>query len=280
MVDTHIHIWDFNKAEYSWLEGNTTLLNRTYAIDELSALRKEAGITKGVLVQAANNAADTDWMLEVAAATDWIGGVVGWLPLMDPGASRHAWEKKYNDNTYLKGIRHLIHDEPDAEWLLQPAVLESLNWLAGTGLTYDIVGVQPAHIRTALKVAEQVPGLKMVFDHLNQPPAINSTGYAEWQELMQAAAQHENLYAKISGLGTASGKGTAWTKEDIKPAVAFVLDSFGTERCFCGGDWPVSLLAGDYTHTWKNYKEVIEELCTADEAEKIFTANAVSFYHL
>lgn len=206
IIDTHIHIWDFEKAEYAWLENDTSILKQPYQLKDLEDKREAAGVSEGILVQAANNFEDTNWMLENAAAHDWIKGVVGWLPLMDPSATARALEDRYLSNGYFKGVRHLIHDEPDPKWLLQPAVLESLQLLADHHLTYDLVGVLPAHIDTALKVAEKVPELKMVFDHLNQPPIQEGLHFGAWGNKMREAAEHPMFHVKISGMGTTTDR--------------------------------------------------------------------------
>lgn len=277
LADTHVHIWDFSKASYSWLDGNTSILNRTYSIDEIAADRQTAAVTHGVLVQAANNTQDTDWMLHVAAHTNWIAAVVGWVPLTNPDATASTLEH-YKSNPYFKGVRHLIHDEPDAQWLLQPTVLESLQLLAGAGIPYDVVGILPAHIRTALQVAEKVPHLKMIFDHLNQPPIASADRFGEWGVLMQEAAQHPNFYAKISGLGTTAQAGNTWTNATIEPYVSFALQQFGVQRCMLGGDWPVSLLAGSYTYSWQQYHKLLQTLLTPEEQHMVKYANAADFY--
>lgn len=279
IVDTHIHVWNFDKAHYQWLEGNQSILNRTYNIEEISKQRKEAGVESGVLVQSANNFEDTDWMLEVADKTDWIQGVVGWLPLLNPAETAKALGEKYYNQKHFKGIRHLIHDEPDAKWLLQSEVLESLQTVCDYHLTYDVVGVLHEHIETALVVAEKYPSLKMVFDHLNQPPIAGREKFGRWGELMREASKHRNFYAKISGLGTACNNSN-WTMDDIKPYVEFILENFGTDRCFCGGDWPVSLLAGSYSRTWKIYREVLESLLNEEQKDKVYHQNAIDFYQL
>lgn len=279
IVDTHVHIWNFERAEYLWLQGDTSILNRSYNIEELEQERMKAGVTDGVLVQAANNFEDTDWMLEVVGKTGWIKGVVGWLPLMNPGETAKALGEKYYNQKYFKGIRHLIHDEPDAKWLLQKEVLESLQILSDYHLPYDIVGVLPEHIETALMVSEKLPSLKMVFDHLNQPPIASNEKFGRWGELMKEAAKNSNFYAKISGLGTTS-KNPDWSKDDIQPYIEFVLEQFGVDRCFCGGDWPVSLLTGSYSRTWNIYCEIIDSLLNEEEQQKVFCQNAVAFYQL
>jgi L-fuconolactonase len=156
IVDTHIHTWNLEGAAYPWLKNNTTILNKTYAIAELSPLVHNANVTEGVLVQAANNFEDTDMMLATAAQTAWIAGVVGWLPLADPEETDRILNKKYLSNEYFKGCRHLIHNETDTQWLLQEKVMESLKILAGYHIPYDIVGINIAHLETAIQVAERL----------------------------------------------------------------------------------------------------------------------------
>ena len=278
-VDTHVHVWNFDKAEYSWLKGNTSILNRNYDIEELEEERTKAGITDGILVQAAVNFEETDFLFEVASKKDWIKGVVGWVPLMNPKETEKALSEKYHNQKLLKGIRHMIHDEPVANWLLQQGVIESLQIISDHHLPYDIVGIIPGHIETVLKVAEKIPSLKMVFDHLNQPPIAAEEKFGKWGELMKEASKNKNFFAKISGLGT-TAKNPQWSASDIKPYVEFVLEHFGVDRCFCGGDWPVSLLAGNYTRTWNIYREVLDSLLNEEEQQKVYYKNAVAFYQL
>ena len=120
----------------------------------------------------------------------------------------------------------------------------------------------------------------MVFDHLNWPPISTKEKFGEWGGLMKIAARHKNLYAKISGLGTASGNFQGRTVDDVKPYIEFILQHFGTERCFCGGDWPVSLLAGDYLHAWQVYQLTLVSLLGEEKAQKVLYDNAKEFYRL
>ncbi|MFT4095087.1 MAG: amidohydrolase family protein [Niabella sp.] len=279
MIDTHIHIWDLTRSSYEWLHHADDLLRRTYDLHQLEPYRVEAGVKAGLLVQADNSLADTQLMLEAANATEWIKGVVGWLPLTDPLKTGRLVQQFQSQEIKFKGVRHLIHDEPDDKWLLQPDVIESLKILAAHNIPYDIVGIKADHIKTALSVAEKVPELKMVFDHLNQPPVKNKERFGDWGQYMHTAAQHNNFYVKISGLGTTAGS-EDFNAENVKPYIAFALSAFGTDRCFCGGDWPVSLPGGRYTETWNIYRSVISELLDDKEAEKVFNYNAVGFYNL
>jgi L-fuconolactonase len=279
IIDTHVHTWNFGKATYEWLKNDPTILNRNYDLPELESERLITGITGGILVQAANTLEEHNYMLHLAANTGWIKGVVGWLPLTNPRAVDRLLAEKYLSDPYFKGVRHLIHDEPDARWLLQDSVIESLSLLARYRIPYDVVGVLPAHIETVLEVAEKVPSLCMMFDHLNQPPIATCERFGQWGTLMKQAAAHKQFYVKISGMGTTCKNSDQWTTADIRPYIEFALEHFGDERCCCGGDWPVSLLAGTYSKTWQAYKEVLSTL-PAKSQHMIFYENAKRFYNL
>ncbi len=280
IVDTHIHVWDLDRAEYPWLQGDDSILNSTWRIEQLEDEKEKAGITEGVLVQASGNADDTNLMLETAGNTKWITGVVGWLPLLDTDATRQQLETRYLKEKYFKGVRHQIHDEKDPKWLLQPAVIESLKILAAYDIPFDVVAVLPSHVETALEVAMKVPSLRMVFDHLSQPPVSTKEKFGAWGTLMKEASAHEKFYAKISGLGTASGNFQNRKADDMKPYVEFAIRYFGVQRCFCGGDWPVSLLADNYVQIWRTYKNILGQLLSAEELNKVFYSNAQQFYKL
>ena len=279
-VDTHVHIWDLEKVHYAWLEGNSTILGRTYLIDELNPQIEEANVVEGVLVQAANTIRETEYMLDVALQTLWLKGVVGWMPLQQPEKVADIISTGYAHHPMFKGVRHLIHDEPDPAWLLQPAVVTSLRLLDHAEIPYEVVGILPEHLETVVRVLEHIPSMRLVIDHLNQPPQSGDAKLLRWQDLMRKISHSPNVYAKISGLGTIVDQGEDWNVENIRPAVAFVLEHFGTERCFCGGDWPVSLLAGSYGHTWNVYQQTLAKLLSAEEADKVLYSNAKSFYRL
>ena len=280
MIDTHVHVWDLEVARYAWLEGSTSILNRTYRLEEIQSDRVSAGVTGGVLVQAENHLEDTEHMLRVARASGWISGVVGWLPLTDPVETARLLTGVYLHEPLFKGVRHLIHGERDPGWLLQPEVLESLSILAAHDIPYDLVGVLPEHIETALVVAGRVPALRMVFDHLNQPPIASGERYGRWGELMSVAAQYPAFHVKISGLGIAGGDFAGRKPEDILPYVSFTVEHFGAARCFCGGDWPVSLLAMGYADTWALNRRLVEEVVGSEEVQAVLATNAIDFYKL
>ena len=279
VIDTHMHSWDLQKVRYSWLDGDTSILAQNYYPSGIEAQLEAANVSAAVMVQAANNIEDTEFMFDCAEQYPWIIGVVGWVDLLNPETAKKQLEA-HLQNKYFKGIRHLIHDEPDHNWLLQPAVIKSLGILADHGVPFDIVGVKIEHIKAAIQVAKQIPHLKMVFDHLNHPPIATSEQFGAWGEAISEAAAMPNFYAKISGLGTCCADFNDWSANTIEPYIAFVLEHFGIDKLMIGGDWPVSLLAGDYAGTHIKYQTVLEKLVAPENQEKIYSTNATSFYKL
>jgi len=174
----------------------------------------------------------------------------------------------------------LINDEHDPNWLLQPAVIKSLEILANHDLPFEVVGIKIEHIKAAIQVAKQIPHLKMVFDHLNHPPVATQEQFGAWGDSIAEAADMPNFYAKISGLGTCHANFNDWSATTIEPYVAYVLDHFGENKLMIGGDWPVSLLAGDYVTTHHKYQAVIEKLVAPENQQKIYSTNATAFYKL
>ncbi len=280
IIDSHVHIWDLIKVHYSWLQGDTSILARTYLPEELYPQLSKVNVTDAILVQAANNTEDTELMLTAAHENDWIKGVVGWVPLDNPEQTLARIESWKTRNNYLKGIRHLIHNEPDENWLLQDKVIESLKILAAHHLTYDIVGVKEAHLKAAITIAEKIPTLHLILDHLNNPPMKSEAGMETWRNQIQVAAQYKNIYAKISGLGIASGEFETWASSHIQASIEYAIEKFSPDRCMCGGDWPVSLLAGGYLKTIDAYRAIIENCLPIMDQEKVYFKNATLFYQL
>ena len=275
IIDCHQHLWDLSKVEYAWLVPAYGPLYRTYLATELEPQMAEAGVSATILVQSANSYADTVYMLDQADVYPWMIGVVGWTDLLDPADTAKAIER-FSKNRYFRGVRHLIHEEPDPHWLLQPVVWESLQLLAAAGYTFDVVATKHEHLECLPTVSEHVPNLRMVIDHMAQPP-FQAGELGQWGEDMLAMAANPNIYVKISGLGTASGDWEGWTADSIRTIVHWTIDLFGAERCMLGGDWPVSVLAGGYVKAFTIYKQILAERSPAEQ-EQISYKTAQAFY--
>jgi L-fuconolactonase len=276
IIDAHQHFWNLEHVAYPWLDQSDGPICRTIEASDLEPLLTSAGIDKTVIVQAANSYEDTDYMLRTAATHKWVGGVVGWVPLNIPFAARSKLEQ-YTQNSLFKGVRHLIHDERDNDWVVRESVIEGLQVLAEFGMTFDVVAVFPNHVKHVPTLAKRVPELKMVIDHMAKPP-IKDRQMGLWAEQMKEAAQHPNVYVKISGLNTAADWAT-WSAADIRPYIDFALEHFGADRMIFGSDWPVANLAGDYAKVWEETNKAILEYSTSERAA-ILGGTAAKFYNI
>jgi L-fuconolactonase len=276
-IDAHQHFWNLQLCDYPWLTPEQGPLYRTFEPTELEPQIREAGIDQTVLVQAANSYADTDHMLDLASAFEWIGAVIGWVPLMDAREAAKTLDDKYCLHPKFRGVRHLIHDEPDPDWVIQDRVLQGLGVLADRRLIFEVVAVFPNHLKHVALLAERLPRLTLVIDHLAKPP-IKGRQIELWASQLAAAAKYPNVYAKISGLNTAADWVT-WSAQDIKPYIDVSIREFGADRLMFGSDWPVCLLAGDYDRVWTETQRALAGR-SRSEVDAILGGTAERIYRL
>jgi L-fuconolactonase len=228
-----------------------------------------------VVVQANALLAETRWLLELADAHEWIRGVVGWVDLTDPMVGRQLDE--FQQHPKFKGVRHIVHDEPEVEWLLRVDVLRGLHEVSRRGLPYDLL-LRPVHLPLVPRLMEQVPDLRAIVDHISKP--LIAQGLLDgWAQDMERTAQFPQIWCKLSGMITEADHRN-WRAADLQPYVQHVFELFGPDRLVFGSDWPVCLLACE------RWKQVLAACTQAlgplamPIREKIFGENAVRFYGL
>jgi L-fuconolactonase len=278
IIDAHQHVWDLERAEYPWLGPALGAINRTIDFDELVPTLDACGISGSVLVQAADNAADTDVMLEVARRNPRVAAVVAWAPLDRPDelASRLEW---LAERSVVRGVRNLFHARP-RKWATSPDVMQGLELVAASSLALDFVTSSPPALADVAMLGERLPTLRIVIDHLGKPP-VGGTALerAEWRALLSAAAANPLTFAKISGLYASVGDMADWSLDGIRPFVDDAFELFGADRLMYGGDWPISELAGGYERTWVAVGDLIAPL-SEGERHAILGATAANFYHI
>ncbi|HET9172477.1 MAG TPA: amidohydrolase family protein [Actinospica sp.] len=279
-VDAHHHLWDLKIRAQEWLRApELKPIWRDFPFEELEPEATAAGVDKTVLVQVAASADETREFLAFAACHKLIGGVVGWMDLTaeDPAATLEALLSGPGGHT-LRGIRHLVQDERDPQWLTRTDVRRSLRAIADAGLTYDLL-VKPPQAAAALEVVRAVPELTFVLDHLGKPPiAADTSPDPAWQTWLRHLAAESNVACKLSGMVTEADWNT-WTIGDLKPYADIALEAFGPQRLMFGSDWPVCLLAGTYTEVYDAARTLTDDL-TEDERAAVFGGTAVEVYRL
>ena len=277
IVDAHHHVWDPATADYPWLTDELAVIRRRFSPDDLAPELAAAGIDATVLVQTRSSQDETAEFLALAARTPFIRGVVGWVDLTEPAVGEAiAALRAGPGGDRLVGIRHQVHDEPDADWLLREDVARGIRAVGAAGLAYDLL-LRPRELPAALQLTRRSPDIRFVIDHLAKPPI--ATGALEpWRGLLAPFADLDHVACKVSGLVTEAAW-SSWTPADLQPFVDHAIDVFGPRRLLFGSDWPVCLLAATYSEVIEAALTTLSGLDVTEQAAAM-GANATRIYGL
>lgn len=274
IIDAHHHLWKYNGAEYGWMDPSMEVLKRDYLGNELESEMAKAGVNGSVVVQARQKLEETTWLLEQAEEASFILGVVGWFDLRAENLRSRL--DQYAGHSKLVGVRHVIHDEPDDDFMLRPAFLKGVEQLQPYDLVYDLL-LFPNHLGRACRLAALFPEQRFVLDHLAKPPIRNGT-LQPWADNIKALAARPNVWCKVSGMVTEADR-NRWRYEDFVPYLEIVLDAFGTGRLMLGSDWPVCRLAAEYPEVMHIPTRFFGSM-EAEDQRKIYMLNAMECYQL
>ncbi len=270
-IDSHQHFWRLDRRDYHWLNPEMRALYRDFLPQDLAAEIAKAGISKTIAVQAAPSVAETRYLLHLAEATDFVAGVVGWVDMEAADDVLRA----LSASPYFLGIRPMIQDIPDPNWMLQAALQPAFDSLSRLDLSLDAL-VRPQHLKPLHTLMQRHPELRVVIDH-GAKPDIAANGYQDWVEQLQRIAASTNAHCKLSGLVTEAGDDP--DLEHLQPYVDHLLECFGPERLLWGSDWPVVNLASTYAD-WLALTEQLLAPLSRDERNKIYGGTARAFYRL
>jgi L-fucono-1,5-lactonase len=269
-VDAHRHYWDPARGDYSWMPPEGPLA-RPYLPSSRGTGDAKAGIAASVVVQAAPTIEETRWLFRHADQEAAICGVVGWVDLDVADASRQITTIRH---PRLVGVRPMIQDIPDDEWITRPQVVGNLAVVARAGLRFDAL-VCTRHLPHLIEAIRPLPDLIVVINHLAKPDysAIDET----WARSLRDLARRENTFMKISGMAT-EVPGAAQPQR-FHDHVQFALETFGPSRCMAGSDWPVSTLALDFAGSCELLDELFRGLSPA-EYRQVWRETSVRAYGL
>jgi L-fuconolactonase len=272
-IDAHQHFWYFDSDRDSWITDDMAVIRRDFLPADLEPVLAQNGIDGCVAVQASQSEEETMFLVNMAQAYDIVKGVVGWVDLQS--ATLNERLEVLTQHKSLKGFRHVAQGEPD-DFLARPSVVEGIRKLAAFGMTYDIL-IYPSQLKAALHLVRAVPEVNFVIDHLAKP-YIKKQEISRWSNFLTEIAKQRNVSCKLSGMVT-EADWQNWSKKDFFPYLDVAFEHFGPDRLLFGSDWPVCLVAANYTQV----KTLVEDYVNpwGDEVrEKVFGANAVSFYNL
>lgn len=270
-IDAHQHFWSLARSDYGWLTPALGPIHRDFSPADLAPLLAQHGIDRTILVQAAPTQAETAFLLDIAAKTPFVAGVVGWA---DFDASDIAERiAAFAGDPLLVGLRPMVQDIEDDDWLAQPALAPAFEAMAAHHLVFDAL-LKPRHIAPMLTLLERQPDLACVIDHGAKPDLITGD-LAGWRDGMSALAAHPGLTCKLSGLVTEAGPD--WTPETLRPVIGHLLATFGPERLIFGSDWPVVTLRASYAQWFETAAILLADLTEAQRAA-VFGGNAAKLY--
>lgn len=273
-IDSHQHFWRYHPQRHPWISEDMQVLRKDYLPEDLEPLLRARGFDGCVAVQAEMSEAETGFLLQCAATHPFIKGVVGWVNLTNAGVGERL--HYFGSNPLLKGIRHIVQDEPDLDFMLRPDFQAGIGCLAAYGLCYDIL-VYPRQLPAAIALARRFPEQRFVIDHLAKPPV---TGLIDpgWKRDIQALGSLPNVFCKLSGMVTETPK-FQWHEGDFYPYMDVVMQAFGPDRLMFGSDWPVCLLAAGYNEVEDIVAGYLRSFAPA-ERQAVMGLNATRFYGL
>jgi len=275
-IDAHQHFWQLSQPfDYRWLDAPAlAAIRRDYLPADLEPHLRAAGLTHSVFVQTQHNLDEARWVLSLAEGHPFVAGVVGWVDLASPDVEGQVVEMRRHPK--FVGVRHVVQDEPDDDWIVRPEVLRGLKVLEKHRVPYDLL-FYVKHLRHAATVARHCPDLPLVIDHLSKP-RIKAGVLDDWLPALRDAAACPNVHCKLSGMVTEADWQT-WNPAALRPYVERALELFGPERCLYGSDWPVCELAASYDRQFAALDGLLTGLSPSERAA-VFGETAARFYGL
>ena len=273
-IDAHQHFWKYNPAEFSWIDESMRSIRRDFLPEHLRSELAEAKVDGAISVQARQNLSETGWLLDLAARNAFIQGVVGWVDLVSPDV--YAQLEHCAAHPKLKGVRHVIQDEPDDDFVLRKDFNRGIAELKPLALAYDLL-IFERHLPQTIQFVDAHPGQVFVLDHIAKP-SIRKNAFEPWNGNIRELARRQNVYCKLSGMVTEADLAN-WTEAQLRPYFETVLEAFTPRRLMFGSDWPVCLLACQYARWRTTVADWVSRL-SADEQERIFGGTASEAYRL
>lgn len=279
-LDAHQHFWKVARGDYGWLTPALAPLHRDFGPRDLEPLLTERGLDGTILVQAAPTPAETEYLLDLAARTPFVLGVVGWVDF----EARDAPEAlaRLAARAKLVGVRPMIQDLADERWMLGPRLAPAFRALVELDLAFDAL-VEPRHLAPLAELVERHPDLRVVIDH-GAKPAIRAggpawSGFARWRDGLGSLARSPRVCAKLSGLVTEARPD--WSVDDLAPFVDVLLGSFPPGRLMWGSDWPVVEMAGGYARWWDATRALLAaRVRDARDRDLLLGESARDFYRI
>jgi len=272
-IDSHQHFWRYEPAQYPWIRSDWPL-RRNFLPKHLAPLLRGRALDGCVAVQARQSLEETRWLLGLASEHSFIKGIVGWVDLRSENLTEQL--TAFANHPRFAGVRHVVQDEPDNNFLLRRKVVRGIGELRFFDLAYDLL-IYPHQLPAAIQLVRKFPGQRFVLDHMAKP-YIKRKGLWPWAAHIGELAQCSNVFCKVSGMVT-EADWSRWKNADFTPYLDVIFEAFTPRRIMYGSDWPVCLLSAGYERVCDLVADYCQRLSSAEQ-DRVFGGTAAEFYHL
>jgi len=279
IVDTHHHLWLINQSDLWWLSEEERKIGGPHLNDFGPTEMREAfdtvGVQHSVLVEAWADEHDQHYWLNVAEQNKTIGAVIAAGDFSSP----QIGELTDRLQTYSKfrGLRLVGQGISDSNYLARDDIRRGVRDVASRdNVSIDLL-LKIEDLKDVPRLAEENPKLPMVLNHLAKPQTSQAGYFIPWAEKIELLKPYPHIKFKISGMLTEAGPNPA--ADLLRPAVQFMIETFGRDRLMWGSDWPVSLQAGSYRDNFEMTMDAVGPM-DATETETFLSQNAIDYYRI
>jgi len=278
IIDSHVHFFDPTRpGGVPWPTADTPALYKPALPPRLENLSRPFGIAGCIAIECSPLLTDNDWLLKVAESHPFVLGIIGDLDPGDPACPGQL--DRLHRNPLFLGIRYgnLWNRDLLAD-LEKPHFIDVLKTLSEAGLVFESANPDPRLIRALLRIADALPRLRIVIDHLPNARVIaDPNTVAIYRHNLAALTQHPQVYVKLSEIPTIKDGVLIRDKQYYREKLDPLWNLFGPDRGIFGSDWPNSDQIAPYDQTFAIVSEYISTKSPAG-SEAYFWKNSKAAY--
>ena len=269
-IDAHHHLWPADViGRQDWRPEDDQVLRRAYDVAEYHDALDASALDGSILMQSVDAMDENGRLAAYAAVSDRILGWVGYADLPDPERALGDVRTLVNmrrapGGDKLVGLRCLVGSDP-MSWASEAAGIAALQHAADDGLVWDTVPITGAQADAVAAVAERLPHLRIVVDHLASPPMV-ADAFGEWRDRLQRLAAQPNVAVKVSVGVAVLQRWERWDADALRPYVQTAIELFGARRSMLASNWPVVLLRASHADAWRGVIEALGDMDVQDRA--------------
>lgn len=281
ILDAHVHLFDPTRpGGIPWPEPSD-LIYRPSRPDRLQALAAPLGVVGAIAIEASPLSSDNDWLLDVVTRNPFMVGMIGDLVPGTPGF-RADLDRLHRSPLFL-GIRYGNLWQRDlaadlANDHTRPGFLDDLRALARAELTFESANPNPALLDALLTIAQLVPDLRIVIDHLPhlQTPT-DPAAHRRFSTTLQQLGQAPHVFIKLSEVLSPHPGAVQTSSAPYLAQLDPLWETFGPNRILFGSDWPNSDHVASYAETLAVARDFVLRRAPSAATDVFFTNSQHAF---